>query len=172
MSSRASAARYARALLDVAIKESDPGGLGTELAAFADLVAGNPGPAATRSTNPGSAAAAKRTVVRRAARPGCRTPARSRKLLLMLAERDRLALLPDLLDVYRERLREHQQVVQAEVTTAMPLGSRRRPMRCASVCSRRPAARHDDDQGGSGAHRRHRRPDRQHGLRRQRRHAA
>ena len=44
------------------------------------------------------------------------------KLLVMLADRDRLALVPDLLDVYRERLLDHQQVVRAEVTTAEPLG--------------------------------------------------
>jgi F-type H+-transporting ATPase subunit delta len=43
------------------------------------------------------------------------------KLLLMLADRDRLALVPDLHEVYQERLREHQQILQAEVTTAAPL---------------------------------------------------
>jgi len=48
-----------------------------------------------------------------------------RKLLVMLAERDRLALLPDLVDVYRERLLEYQQVVRAEVTTAAPLTGER-----------------------------------------------
>jgi F-type H+-transporting ATPase subunit delta len=43
------------------------------------------------------------------------------RLLVMLAERDRLALLPDVGAVYHERLLEHQQVVKAEVTTAIPL---------------------------------------------------
>ncbi len=43
------------------------------------------------------------------------------KLLLLLAERDRLALVPELLDVYRERLNEHLHVVRAEITTAEPL---------------------------------------------------
>ena len=37
MSMRASAARYAKALLDVAIKESDPDRAEEELAAFVDL---------------------------------------------------------------------------------------------------------------------------------------
>jgi F-type H+-transporting ATPase subunit delta len=41
--------------------------------------------------------------------------------LLLLADRDRLGVVPDLLGVYRERLMEHQQVVRAEVTTAAPL---------------------------------------------------
>ena len=43
------------------------------------------------------------------------------KLLLLLAERDRLVLLPDLVAVYRERLMDHLQIVRAEVTTAVPL---------------------------------------------------
>ncbi len=43
------------------------------------------------------------------------------KLLLLLAERDRLVLLPDLLAAYRERLLDHLRVVRAEVTTAVAL---------------------------------------------------
>jgi len=45
----------------------------------------------------------------------------TRKLMGLLADRDRLALVPDLLDLYRERLLQHQQVVRAEITTAAPL---------------------------------------------------
>jgi F-type H+-transporting ATPase subunit delta len=40
---------------------------------------------------------------------------------MMLAERDRLVLLPDLVEEYRRRLMEFQNVVQAEVTSAVPL---------------------------------------------------
>jgi F-type H+-transporting ATPase subunit delta len=47
------------------------------------------------------------------------------KLLVLLADRDRLGLLPDLLDVYRERLMDYRQVVRAEVTTAVPLSQDR-----------------------------------------------
>ena len=43
------------------------------------------------------------------------------RLLQMLAERDRLALLPDLLDIYRARLNEHRGIVRARITTATPL---------------------------------------------------
>ena len=43
------------------------------------------------------------------------------KLLVLLAERDRLVLLPDLLAAYRERLLDHRNVVRAEVVTAAPL---------------------------------------------------
>jgi F-type H+-transporting ATPase subunit delta len=43
------------------------------------------------------------------------------KLLGLLAERDRLALLPDLLAAYRDRLLDYRNVVRAEVTTTAPL---------------------------------------------------
>ena len=51
------------------------------------------------------------------------------KLLGLLADRRRLELLPDLAAVYTERLLEHQNVVQADVTTAAPLGRRDQPRR-------------------------------------------
>ena len=47
------------------------------------------------------------------------------KLLTLLAERDRLVLLPDLLSAYRERMLDYQQIVRAEVTTASPIGADR-----------------------------------------------
>ena len=47
------------------------------------------------------------------------------KLLVLLAERDRLVLLPDLLSAYRERVLDYQQVVRAEVTTASPIPTHR-----------------------------------------------
>jgi F-type H+-transporting ATPase subunit delta len=43
------------------------------------------------------------------------------KLLVLLAERDRLVLLPDLLAAYRDRLLDHQNIVRADVATAAPL---------------------------------------------------
>ena len=49
----------------------------------------------------------------------------ARKLFVLLADRDRLGIMPDLLAIYRERLMEHQQVVRAEVTTAAPLSPER-----------------------------------------------
>jgi F-type H+-transporting ATPase subunit delta len=43
------------------------------------------------------------------------------KLFLLLAERDRLVLLPDVLRTYRDRLMDHQKVIRGEVTTAVPI---------------------------------------------------
>ena len=123
MSMRSSAARYARALLDVAIKESDPERAEQELAAFVDLVKNNPDLQRTFA-NPVVSAADKRAVVQQLLdRLKPTTP--TGKLVLLLATRGRLALLPDLLDVYRERLMEHRKVLSAEVTTAVPLSPER-----------------------------------------------
>jgi F-type H+-transporting ATPase subunit delta len=43
------------------------------------------------------------------------------KLLTMMTGRDRIALLPDLLEAYRIRLMDHQKVVRAQVTSAVAL---------------------------------------------------
>ncbi len=119
MPSRASAARYARALFDVALKESDPVQIERDLAAFAGLMSSN-GELHAALTNPAVPVSAKRRI---ADALGTRLSAAppARKLLVLLADRDRLGMVPDLLAIYRERLMEHQQVVRAEVTTAAPL---------------------------------------------------
>jgi F-type H+-transporting ATPase subunit delta len=119
MSARTSAARYARALLDVAAQESIEERAERDLAAFRDLVAAHP-QLQSVLTHPAVPAPRKRALTESlASRLSLSTPVG--KLLRLLAERDRLALLPDLLEVYRERLLEHRHVVQAEVTTAEPL---------------------------------------------------
>jgi len=123
MSMRASAARYARALLDVANTESDPERAEQELAAFVDLVRANPD-LERALANPVVSAADKRAIVQQILeRLKPTTPVG--KLVLLLASRGRLALLPDLLDVYRERLMEYRNVLSAEVTTAAPLSPER-----------------------------------------------
>jgi F-type H+-transporting ATPase subunit delta len=123
MSGRATAVRYARALLDVAIKESDPARVEQDLAAFAGLVEANPD-LREALTNPVVPAHAKQRVVNElVTRQGLKPPVS--KVLLMLAERDRLSILADLLQVYRERLMEHQGVVRAEITAAAELSTER-----------------------------------------------
>src|SRR5262245_39122479 len=123
MSMRASAARYARALLDITISESDPVAAEKDLAGFADLVQRNPDLQRTLA-NPVVSAASKRAVVQQILERS-RPTAPVGKLLLLLATRGRLELVPDVLDVYRERLMEHRQVIEAEVTTAAPLSPER-----------------------------------------------
>ena len=123
MSMRASAARYARALLDITINESDPVAAESDLAGFVSLVQQHPELQRTLA-NPVVSAAAKRAVVQQILERSQPT-APVGKLLLLLASRGRLELLPDVLAIYRERLMEHQRVIQAEVTTATPLSPER-----------------------------------------------
>lgn len=119
MSTRASAGRYARALLDVVIKEGDPEQVEQELTALADLFAGNP-ELQKVLTSPAVSVTAKRGIVESLVSRAAPSPMLAR-LMLMLAERDRLALLPELAASYRERLMEHRRIVRADVTTAVPL---------------------------------------------------
>jgi F-type H+-transporting ATPase subunit delta len=44
-----------------------------------------------------------------------------RKLILLLADRDRLALVADVASTFTERLMDHQKVLRGEVTSAAPL---------------------------------------------------
>lgn len=119
MSNQASANRYAKALLDVAIKEADPVQAEKDLATLADLFARHDD--LRRSlTNPAVPVQSKRAVLEQLV-DRTKVLAPVAKLVLLLANRDRLDLLADLLTAYRERLMDHQQVVRAEVVTAVPL---------------------------------------------------
>ena len=120
MTNKTAALRYARALLDVGIKEqADLEGLERDLAAFVDLLSAHP-TLAKVLLNPAVPVPRKRAaVVDLMAR--MQPAPMVGKLLVMLAERDRLVLLPDLLASYRDRLLEHRNVVRAELTTATPL---------------------------------------------------
>lgn len=121
MTTRASAARYARALFDVALQELTPEQAEQDLAQFATLLEEH-AELHRALTNPVVAAGAKRSILDAIlAKLTLVTPVQ--KLLRLLADRDRLALVPDLLAVYRERLMEHQRVIRAEVTTAEPLAA-------------------------------------------------
>ena len=119
MSHRASATRYARALFDVALAEGSLEPVASELAAVAALFASN---AELRGAlfNPAVPTSAKKGVIEALL---AQSPVQGplAKLLVMLADRGRLELIPELAAVFEERLMEHQQVVRAEVTTAEPL---------------------------------------------------
>ena len=119
MSSRASAARYARALFEIAVMESSAEEIERELTRAVELFQNHPG-LNKALTTPGVPVKSKRAVLEALAERAA-FPSPIGKLLLLLADRDRLALLPDLLDVFRERLMQQQQVVRAEITTATAL---------------------------------------------------
>jgi F-type H+-transporting ATPase subunit delta len=119
MTQRTSAARYAKALLDVAIAEADPQQIDQQLAEVADLFTGHADLWRTM-TNPAVPAPKKRAVVDELL-PTLGLAAPLGKILQLLASRDRLVLLPDLAEAYRSRLMDHQKVVRARVTSAVPL---------------------------------------------------
>jgi len=119
MKTRTSAARYARALLDVVIQEANPEQVEEQLIAFADLLKAHPD-LQRALTNPAVPAAGKHGIVEGLTQRLQMAPPAA-KLLLLMADRDDLAVVPDMVAVYRERLMEHLGIVRAEVTTAEPL---------------------------------------------------
>jgi F-type H+-transporting ATPase subunit delta len=124
MTSRGAAIRYARALFDVAQKEADIQTVGRELSDFARIV-GSHELLMKSLSNPAVPTPRKRAVMEQLlARAGTITPTLA-KLLLLLADRDRLALLPDIASSYEARLMEHANVVRAELTSAVELGADR-----------------------------------------------
>jgi F-type H+-transporting ATPase subunit delta len=124
MTARTAATRYARALFDVALKESDVRQVGRELAEFTAIVTGND--ALMRVlTNPAVPAPRKQKVIDALlSQVGPVSPVLA-KLLVLLASRDRLVLLPDLATAYETRVMQHENVVRAEVVTAVPLSADR-----------------------------------------------
>ena len=144
MTKHTAAVRYARALLDVAVNEAEHGHAGArerrawvpdprviaalqeieqQLGTFVDLFTQHP-TLESVLLNPAVPVPRKRAVVAElTGRLG--VPAVLSKLLVLLADRDRLRLLPDLLAAYRERVLDYRQVVRAEVTTAAPLVANR-----------------------------------------------
>jgi F-type H+-transporting ATPase subunit delta len=124
VTNKTAAARYARALLDVAIKEkADVEAIERDLAAFVDLFTAHPALAKVM-LNPAVPVPRKRAAMAELVSRMPMPPIVA-KLMTMLADRDRLVLLPDLLASYRERLMDHQKVVRAELTTAAPIDAAR-----------------------------------------------
>jgi F-type H+-transporting ATPase subunit delta len=120
VTSRASARRYARALFDVARAEGhDLEQVRTELSELARLVEFNDQLKRVFGS-PAVPAARKRAIVEQLlARIPLIVPVS--RTLLLLAERDRLLLLPDLAEAYHDRLLDYRQVVRAEITAAVPI---------------------------------------------------
>jgi F-type H+-transporting ATPase subunit delta len=124
VTNKAAATRYARALLDVAVEErADLERIETDLGEFVDLFTRYPALEKVL-LNPAVPVPRKRAATADLLARAKFSPILS-KLLLLLAGRDRLVLLPDLLESYRDRLMDHRHVVRAEVTTAAPVEAAR-----------------------------------------------
>jgi F-type H+-transporting ATPase subunit delta len=118
---RTLARRYARALLDVAGAHGADAvlALRDELRVFAPVLAGHPELAAALS-HPGVAAEQRQRLLAVVAeRAGASDILR--RLLDLLAARDRIALLPDVVEAYAGLANAARGVVSAEVVSAVPL---------------------------------------------------
>jgi len=117
----AAAIRYARALFDVLLEEAPANieKVQADLQEFAALLTQNAALAAVLG-NPAIPASKKRAVAQELLHHAA-LPSPAAKLILLLAEKDRLMLLPDVAKAYRERLMDHLKIVRGEVTTALPL---------------------------------------------------
>jgi F-type H+-transporting ATPase subunit delta len=119
VSTRTASTRYAKALLEVAASDADAAAVERDLAGLSALMHGNR-ELDQALTSPSVPAAGKRKIVAAVAeRLGVAED--SRRLLDLLAERDRLGQLDELLTVYRERLLSRQRIERAEVRSATAL---------------------------------------------------
>jgi F-type H+-transporting ATPase subunit delta len=121
MNRHGAGAREARALLEVATRESDPDRVDAELGVLADAMQTRPDVQALL-LNPGVAIPRRVQAVQVIASSLAFTPLVT-KLLTVFAERDSLRIVPELAAAYRTRLLERKNIVSAEITTAVPLSA-------------------------------------------------
>ena len=121
MTAGAAAGRYARALFDVVLKEGgDVEKVQADFQQFVDLFAQHP-VLATTLGNPAIPASKKQAVAKALIeRAGTISPVVG-KMILLLAERDRMMILPEIARSYRERVMDHQKIIRGQVTTAIAL---------------------------------------------------
>jgi len=124
MTNRTAAHRYAKALFEVALAEKiDLDAVEQQLAGFVELLTQHE-TLGKVLLNPAVPAPRKRAAMEALVKAAGSLPMVGR-LMVLLAERDRLVLLPDLLAAYRDRLLDYQKIVRADVTTAAPLDAGR-----------------------------------------------
>jgi F-type H+-transporting ATPase subunit delta len=112
--------RYANALFDVAQKAGSTQIAERDLQAFAQLVTEH---AELRQVfeTPAVPSQRKRAIVEGLLATSDDMSPEVGRLLLMLAERDRMTLLPGIAAAFAERLMQDRHIVAAEVITAVPL---------------------------------------------------
>ena len=125
MTSRSIARRYAAALFDVASRKGSEEQAGRDVAAVVALIKGHEGLQRALET-PAVPAQRKRAVIEAVMAAAGAIGDETRRMVLMLAERDRLMILPDVAASYSERLMAAKRIVPAEVVTATPLAEKSR----------------------------------------------
>ena len=119
MSTRTSATRSAKALLDVTSSDDDAAKVERDLTVFADLLQSN-GELRQALLSPSVPASARRNIAAAVAERIGMAPTGVR-LMQLLADRDRLGMTGELLAVFRERLLDRRKVVRAELRSAVAL---------------------------------------------------
>jgi F-type H+-transporting ATPase subunit delta len=122
VTSGAAASRYARALFDVVLKEGNDAAVEKvqgELQQFADLFANEQ--LAHVLGNPAIPVSKKKALAAALVARAGQISAPLAKLIVILAEKDRLTLLPGMARAYAERVMDHLKIIRGEVTTATPL---------------------------------------------------
>lgn len=120
MTARALARRYATALVDVASAAGRREIVARDFAAFAGAVLAHP-ELEQFFGNGGVPASKKRAVVDALLAKSGETAVEVRRLLSMLADRDRLSLLREIARAVSDRVMTADRVVEADVATAVPL---------------------------------------------------
>jgi len=119
MSTRTAATRYAKALLAAAASDADAAAIDRDLAELSAAMHAHR-ELHQALTSPSVRATGKRKIAAALAdRLGL--GAVTRRLIDLMAERDRLSQLDELLAIYRERLLDRQKVQRAEVRSAVAL---------------------------------------------------
>jgi F-type H+-transporting ATPase subunit delta len=116
------AGRYARALFDVVLKEGGDGAVENiqgELQQFAELFADEQ--LAHVLGNPSIPVSKKKALATALLERSGQAKGPLAKLVVILAEKDRLTLLPGIARAYVTRVMDHLKIVRGEVITAIPL---------------------------------------------------
>lgn len=132
MTLNAIARRYAAALFNVVRKTNAIDRAEQELRALGDLVASHDDLRRVFET-PMVPAPKKRAIVDAVLAASGGVSGEVRRLLEMLADRDRLIVLPALVSAFGERAMQSRNEVAAEVTTAVPLGDAKRASLAAAL---------------------------------------
>jgi len=114
------ARRYAAALFDVTHKSGSVEAVGQSLAQLQALISGHP-ELSRALASPAIPATVKRDILLAVVDAVGGVPAEIRRMLAMLADRDRLAELPELAAAFALRLMDAKRILQADVVTAVPL---------------------------------------------------
>jgi F-type H+-transporting ATPase subunit delta len=120
MSARSAARRYAAVLFEVVNTSGDVSRAERDLKAFVELVNGHAQLKAVL-TSPAVPAPKKHAVLEQVLNSAGDMTVEVRRLLLMLADRDRLSSLADVADAFTARVMTHQKIMDAQIVTATPM---------------------------------------------------